>query len=81
MSKKRIKRLPTFSEQLRTAVETCGLTRYRIAQLTNIDQGRLSRFVRGEANLSLRAFDELAKLLRIEIVMRGPEESTNGKGE
>ncbi|MHC4947203.1 MAG: helix-turn-helix domain-containing protein [Planctomycetota bacterium] len=62
------RRRETLSDQIRRAVLDSDLTRYRIWQETGIDQAALSRFVRGDAGLSLDALDRLADLLDLNIV-------------
>jgi hypothetical protein len=59
------------SEQLREAVETCGLSRYRIWKETGITQSTLSRFVRGHAALDLESVDALAAFLGLELRAAG----------
>lgn len=71
MSKKRRKRRP-LSEQIRRAIETCGLSRYQIAKQTGVEQSALSRFVSGERGFTTASLDKLADLLDLEIVMHGP---------
>ena len=48
MSKSKPK--PTMTDVLKAAIEQCGVTRYRIAKDTGIDEAALMRFVRGESS-------------------------------
>jgi hypothetical protein len=73
MGKKRHKR-PSVSEQVRQAIQTCGLSRYRVSQLTGLDQATLTKFMSGERGLSTTALDTLGELLDLEVVMHGPKE-------
>jgi hypothetical protein len=57
----------TFSDQLRQAVRDSELTRYAISVRTGIDQGTLSRFIRGERGMSLDSVDRLMECLELEI--------------
>ncbi len=59
-----------FSDQLRRAIRDCGMTRYAIAVRTGIDQGTLSKFMKGERGLSLAAIDKLMDTLGLEIQPR-----------
>ena len=59
-----------LSEQLRKAVATSGLSRYRISQETGIAESTLCLFVRGERGLSLESIDALGEFLELEIIMR-----------
>ena len=61
------------TDQIRRLVETCGLTRYRIAKLTGIDESALTRFMSGERGLSAKALDKLGEVLRLEVIMHGPQ--------
>ncbi len=74
MAKNKTKR-PKVSDQVREAITTCGLTRYRIGQLTGIDQASLTKFASGERGLSTTALDTLGELLDLEVVMHGPKRS------
>jgi len=60
-----------FSDQLRKAVSTSGLTRYRIAQEAKISQASLSRFMAG-SGLTTKTLDALADVLRLRVEMKGP---------
>jgi predicted XRE-type DNA-binding protein len=52
-----------FSDQLRRAIEQSGLSRYRISELTAIDQSQLSKFANGKAGLSIEAIDAICELI------------------
>lgn len=69
MAKKRPKK---FSDQIRAAVENCGVSRYQIWQETGIDAGALCHFVAGRRGLSMDSLDKLADYigLRVETVDR-----------
>jgi plasmid maintenance system antidote protein VapI len=59
---------PTMTELLRAAIGQSGLTRYRIAKDTGIDEAALMRFVRGETSLRLDRADVLADYLGLKLV-------------
>lgn len=67
----RRKKTMTFTEQIRRAIETCGVTRYRIAQETDVSEAALSRFMTGERGLATSSLDKLAEYLELELRMRG----------
>lgn len=75
MAKKRTnpKRLKV-SEQLKVIVETCGVTRYRLAREIGVAESTLSRFIHGERTLSSKAIDALGEYLGLEIVMHNPKQ-------
>ncbi len=60
-----------LSEQLREAIESSEASRYRIAQVTGIDQATLSRFVNGSGTLSQDAADKIAEFLGLTLTVRG----------
>jgi transcriptional regulator with XRE-family HTH domain len=66
MSKSKPK--PTLTDALRAAVEQSGLTGYRIALATGIDNSNLARFLRGELSLRLDKADRLAAYLGLQLV-------------
>jgi transcriptional regulator with XRE-family HTH domain len=69
MAKKKREPEPITSA-VRRAIERSGLTRYQISQATGIDQGSLSRFVRGQRGLSTTSLDRLAEVLGLQIVVK-----------
>ena len=58
------------SDQIRAAIESSGVSIYRIAAETGIDKSALSRFMSGERGLSTTALDSLGEFLGLEIVVR-----------
>jgi transcriptional regulator with XRE-family HTH domain len=62
MAKKRIK----FCDELRRAVDNCGMTRYRIAKTLGVSESLLSRFMSG-AWLGQESLDALAELLELHV--------------
>ena len=58
-----------LTDQIRQAIDTCGLTRYRIAQDTGIDESTLAKFYHGTRGLSLDNLDRLSAYLKLRIVM------------
>ena len=72
MSKK-----PKFSEQLRRAIETAPVTRYRIAVDTGISEAVLSRFVNSKVGLSMETVDLVCDYLGLKLV---PEKKREKKG-
>ncbi len=65
MTKKQAKQ---FSDEIRAAVETCGMTRYRIAKETGIDAAVLCRFVQGQVGLSMDTLDKLAACIGLHVL-------------
>jgi transcriptional regulator with XRE-family HTH domain len=63
MGKPRLK----LSEQIRRAVDACGLSRYRICKDLGIAESTLSRFMSGQGGLSMEYLDRLAELLDLRI--------------
>lgn len=67
MAKRRSNKL---TDQLRQAIDDSGLTRYRISQLTGIDESQLAKFYNGKGGLSVEAFDALGECLKVSIKPR-----------
>ena len=60
-----------LSEEIRQAVLTCGVSRYRIAKDTGLTESMLSRFVNGSRGFSLEKLDVLAEHLDLHITIGG----------
>lgn len=58
----------TLTDTLKTAIDQCGVSQYRIAQDTGILETSLSRFMRGETSLRLDKADVLAAYLGLRLV-------------
>lgn len=71
MASKRIK----LSNQVRQAVDDCGLSRYAIGKATGIGQDTLSRFMSGERGLPMKTLDRLADFLDLNIVAGKPRKA------
>jgi len=69
MVRKTLKRIQ-LSDQIRRAVESSGVSQYRLSKEVRISKTSLSRFMRGERGLTLKALDRLADFLELEIVIR-----------
>ena len=61
-----------MSDQIRKAVDACGVSRYRICKTTRLDQGTFSKFMSGQCGLSMQTLDALANVLGLDVVARGP---------
>jgi transcriptional regulator with XRE-family HTH domain len=72
------KRIPKLSDQLRHALDECGISRYRIAQDTGINESALAQFYLGKRGLELATLDKLAEYLEITINV-GRKPSKQGK--
>jgi transcriptional regulator with XRE-family HTH domain len=64
--------MTSMSDQVRRAIENCGLTRYAIAKQTGITEGGLSRFMAGERDMTLRTLDKIAPLIGVRLVVDRP---------
>jgi transcriptional regulator with XRE-family HTH domain len=58
-----------MTDQIRRAIGDSGLTRYRIAKETGIDESTLAKFYNGHRGLSMDALNRLGELLSLRIVM------------
>ncbi len=75
MAKKRTTKL---TDQLRQAIDDCGLTRYQIAKETGIDESALAKFYNGHRGLSMDALNALGECLQLTIQ---PGRKPETKGE
>jgi transcriptional regulator with XRE-family HTH domain len=66
MAEKRVKKL---ADQIRQAIDDCGLTRYEIAKQTSIDESALAKFYNGHRGLSMEALNALGEFLQLKIVL------------
>lgn len=67
-----------LTEQLRTAIDGSGMSRYAVAQAIELDQSTLSRFMSGKAGLSVETIDRLGDLLGLKLVTT--KKPVKGKG-
>lgn len=58
------------SDQIRAIIDACGVTRYQLAKLTNIQQSAIARFMSGERGLSTTALDAIGQVLELEVRSR-----------
>lgn len=57
-------------DSIRQAIKASGMSRYRIAQESGIEQSALSRLMSGERGLSVESVEKLAEVLEFEIIVR-----------
>lgn len=67
-----------ISDQVRHAIDDSGMSRYRIAQDTGIDESTLAKFYNRRRGLSLDNLDRLSEYLGLRIVM---DRKPNTKGK
>ena len=68
--KKKQKKTVSVSQQIREAIETSELSRYRISKETGIAQSALSEFVHGNRSLSLANVDKICELINLELTQK-----------
>lgn len=61
--------MPIF-DALRAAIRASGHSQTAIARATDVDAGRISRFMRRERGLSVEAVEQIAAFLDFDVVMR-----------
>jgi transcriptional regulator with XRE-family HTH domain len=62
-----VRKRPTFSDEVRRAVDSSGLSRYRVCRELGIAESTLSRFMSGERGLTMKCLDRLAALLDLHV--------------
>jgi plasmid maintenance system antidote protein VapI len=63
-----VRKRSRFSDELRQAIDACGLSRYRVCKDLGIAESTLSRFMSGERGLTMKCLDRLAALLDLHVV-------------
>lgn len=58
----------TLVEQLAAAIAGCGLTRYELARRSQVDEGSISRFMKGERDWNLSTVEKVANVLGLDLV-------------
>src|SRR5437867_987936 len=73
MAKKRDKREGGLVEQLKNAISKSGQSLNQLGGAAGVSAGQLSRFVRGERNLSLEAAEKVCAALHLHLVAAATE--------
>jgi transcriptional regulator with XRE-family HTH domain len=71
----------TMSDRLRTAIRGSGISLNDLGRKTGVDSGRLSRFMRGQRDLTLGAAEQLCKVLGLQLVAFPPPAEATGQAE
>ena len=59
----------TLSDQLRDAIDECGVSRYRLSRETGVSEAQLCRFMAGEG-LSVKSIDILGEYLGLKLTIQ-----------
>ena len=73
------KRTTLLTDQLRQAIDDCGLTRYQVAKATGIDESALAKFYNGHRGLSMEALNALGEFLQLKITLGRKPGAKKGK--
>jgi plasmid maintenance system antidote protein VapI len=65
MSKRR--KAPDVADQMRQAIRGCGLSLNKLAEATGVHKAQLSRFLRSEQSLTLKAASKLCNYLGLRL--------------
>jgi plasmid maintenance system antidote protein VapI len=60
-----------FSDQIRDAVDSSGMSRYAICKAIGRPESSMSRFMAGKGGLSMDTLDRLAELLGLSLARPG----------
>jgi len=71
-------RTNSLSDQIRQAIDECGVSRYAISKALGLDQALLSRFMSGKGGLAVKTIDKIGAFLRLQIVVQ--PQRPKGKG-
>jgi hypothetical protein len=72
-------KVPTIIQQLQSAIERSGKTRYRISMDTGIDESSLSKFVNHGWGLSPKNIEKVCECIGVRFVLR-PVRRRKSKG-
>ena len=67
-----------LSAQIREAVDSSGMSRYRICKEIEVAEATMSRFMSGKGGLSMSSIDRLGRLLGLAIVANTDPEKKGG---
>ena len=67
-----------LSAQIREAVDSSGMSRYRICKEIEVAEATMSRFMSGKGGLSMSSIDRLGRLLGLAIVANPDPEKKGG---
>lgn len=67
---------PQFTDEIRKAIDDCGLSRYAICKLAKVDQGNFSKFMAG-GGLSFETLDRVAKSIGLHARIIKPRKAGN----
>jgi len=71
--------MATMSDTVRRAIRQCGLTQYQIAKQTDISEGGLSRFMRGQRDLTLGKLEQIADVIGVQLVIDPKKRRRKGR--
>jgi ribosome-binding protein aMBF1 (putative translation factor) len=67
-------KLPSFTDQIRRAIDASGMSRYQICKDVELSEATMSRFMSRKGGLSMEVLDRVAALLGFILHVKG-----NGK--
>ena len=73
------RRSKTLVDQIRRAVDDCGMSRYALGQIIGMDKGQMSRFMAGKGFLSEASMNRLAEALNLSVVSGANPKTDNTK--
>ena len=73
------RRRKQLMDQIRDAVDSSGLSRYRICKELDLPESSMSRFMLGRTGLSPENLDALCDFLGFDLVQRRKRRTTKGK--
>jgi transcriptional regulator with XRE-family HTH domain len=56
----------SLTEYIRDAIRDSGISLYQLGRMSHVDSGRLSRFMRGERDLTLEATSQICEALGLD---------------
>ena len=73
------KTLGPVSQQLREAIDSSGMSRYRICKEIGLPESTMSHFMAGDCGLALTTVDRLGELLGLRVVAGAKKRTGKGR--
>jgi len=59
----------TFTDEIRDAIKSCGMTRYRICKEIGLAESGMSKFMAGTSGFSMEMLDKIAAVIGMHVIL------------
>ena len=74
-----MKTMARLNDQVIRAIETCGMSRYKLARVSGVSEGELCRVVAGQRSMTLRTLERLAPHIGVQLTVKRPRKGRKGR--